>query len=49
MRARKISSMINSVNQQNPKMSNAKNKESTLDPTREKRIETQESVNTSQS
>jgi hypothetical protein len=48
MRARKISSMINSVNQQNPKMSNAKNKESTLDPTREK-IETQESVNTSQS
>jgi hypothetical protein len=51
MRARKISSMINSANQQNLKLNSAKSKEqSTRGSTwkkKKKAIETQESVNTS--
>jgi hypothetical protein len=38
MRARKVLSMINSVNQQNTKMNNGKSEEpSTLNPTRKKK------------
>jgi hypothetical protein len=50
MRARKVASMTNSVNQQNPKMNNNKSKDSQQEAQPGKKsTETQESVNISPS